>query len=146
MEPVITGIVALVSAYMAYRASIATAQAAAQPAPSISKEIAAGERALTLVREAVVQGTEDHQHDLASFERNPERNKDQLTRTLGELVQAQPDLLAQFQTLLHDANVQVGGVHGTVHVSGGTVHGPIAGVNTGTITYTAGSIPPKGGK
>jgi hypothetical protein len=96
-------------------------------------------RKLVIRAGIVTHGNEDEQADLASFERNPPRYADMFTRTLADIANRQPDFAQELRTVAQQANIQTGGVQGTVNVSDqGKIYGTATGVNTGTIsgTYT----------
>jgi hypothetical protein len=144
MEPisatVITALVSLMTGYMQYRAAVETAQQSGAAEPEKPAEADQGERALTVVREGIVtHGNEDEQADLASFERNPPRNRGNLERAMAELAQRSQPFAQELRTLAQQSNIQTGGVQGTVNVSDqGKVYGPTAGVSEGDMsgTYT----------
>ncbi len=137
---VIGALVSLMTGYMQYRAAVETAKQNKKPEPAKPPEANQGQRALTVIREGIVtHGNDDEQADLANFERNPQRNRGDLERAMTDLAQRSDPFAQQLQTLAQQANIQTGGVQGTVNVSGqGKVYGPATGVNTGTIsgTYT----------
>jgi hypothetical protein len=144
MEPisatVITALVSLMTGYMQYRATVETAQQSGAPKPEKPAEADQGEHALTVVRDGIAtHGNADEQADLASFERNPPRNRGDLERAMTELAQRSVPFAQQLQTLAQQADIQTGGMQGNVNVSDqGKIYGTATGVNTGTIsgTYT----------
>jgi hypothetical protein len=96
-------------------------------------------RKLVIRAGIATHGNADEQADLASFERNPPRNRGNLERAMADLAQRSQPFAQQLQTLAQQANIQTGGVQGTVNVSDqGKIYGTATGVNTGTIsgTYT----------
>jgi hypothetical protein len=137
---VITGMVSLLSAYMTYRVGMKQAEQKGSPAPAKPDEatMKQSEAALTVVKQGVEQhGDDDERADLASFERNPQRYQEALARVLTDIATRSPAFAAQLQSLAQQANIQTGGVRGSVNVSGQGKVDQAAGVNTGTMTYHA---------
>ena len=134
----IGALVTLMTGYMQYRAAVETAKQAGTAPPSSPMEADQGERALTVVKEGIATyGNADEQADLANFERNPQRNRADIERTMSDLAARSQPFAQQLQTLAHHANIQTGGVQGSVNVTDeGKIYGPATGVNTGDITYT----------
>jgi hypothetical protein len=138
----ITGIVGAFKAYVDYRSAVDSAKVKQQPAPAKPEAAAKGEQAAPLVKAGVEQhGNEDERADLANFERNPDRYAEGFVRALTDIAAREPAFAQQLQTLAQQANIQTGGVQGSVNVTGqGKVYGTAAGVITGTVTgnYTLG--------
>ena len=140
----ISGLVSLITGYMTYRVGMKNADQKGTPAPEKpdDRTLKQGEQAIEVVKAGVAQyGDEDEQADLANFERNPTRYEDALRRVLTDVASRNPAFAQQLQTLAQQANIQTGGVQGTVNVSDqGRIYGPTAGTNTGTMsgTYTFG--------
>jgi hypothetical protein len=137
ISAVITGLVTALTAYMKYRVDMKQAEQKGASAPAKTEEVAKGERAMEVVKAGIEQhGNEDEHADLANFERNPKRYQDGLARVLTDIAARKPAFAQQLQTLAQHANIQTGGAHGNVNVSGeGKIYGPASGVNTGSITY-----------
>jgi hypothetical protein len=135
---VITGLVGAYKAYTEYKAAVVTAQAEQQAAPTKTEEAAKGEKVATVVETGIQKyGDADERADLANFERNPERYRDGLARVLADVAAREPAFASQLQTVAQQANIQTGGVQGSVNISGqGKVYGTAAGTNTGTISGT----------
>lgn len=132
---VITGIVSTLTAYMNYKVGMRKAEQedAARPPVPDTETVEHAEAALPVIQHAVNQyGNEDEKADLASFERNPQRNASNLERTLIDIAGRVPEVAQQLQTLAQQANMQGSGVN----ISGGTVYGSVTGQNTGTQTNT----------
>ncbi|WP_124682029.1 hypothetical protein [Candidatus Viridilinea mediisalina] len=75
-----------------------------------------------------------------SFFQSP-RQAEHFVRALTDIAAREPAFAQQLQTLAQQANIQTGGVQGSVNVSGqGKVYGTTGGVITGTVTgnYTLG--------
>ncbi len=134
----ITSVVSLISGYMTYRVGMKSASEKGTPEPEKPDEavLTKGKQAVQVVRSGVAQyGDEDEQADLANYERNPTRYADTFRRVLTDIATREPAFAQQLQTLAQNANIQTGGVQGSVNVSGnGRVYGPVAGTNTGTMS------------
>lgn len=135
---VITGLVGLYKAYTEYKAAVVKAQAEQKAAPAKTEEATQGEQVAGIVKTGIEQhGNADERADLANFERNPERYREGLARVLSDIAARAPAFAGQLQAVAQQANIQTGGVQGSVNVSD---HGKVdlaAGVNTGTMTYHA---------
>jgi len=134
----ITGLVGVYKAYTDYKAAVAKA-GEKEAAPTKSAEAAKGEQATPLVKAAVQQhGDTKDQRALANFEDDPELYEGALKTMLTRLTDRSPAFAQQFQTLVQQANIQTGGVQGSVNVSGqGRISGVAGGVITGDVTYHA---------
>jgi hypothetical protein len=107
-------------------------------APARDAEAARGEQAAPLVKAAVQQhGDAKDQRALTNFEDDPELYEGALKTMLTRLAERSPAFATQLQTLAQQANIQTGGIQGSVHVSGQGKVDQAAGVNTGTMTYHA---------
>ena len=139
---IITGLVGAYKAYTEYKATVAKAEEKKEAAPAKSAEVTKGEQAAPLVKAAVQQhGDAKDQRALTNFEDDPELYEGALKTMLTRLAERSPAFATQLQTLAQQANIQTGGVQGTVNVSDqGRIYGPTAGTNTGTMsgTYTFG--------
>jgi len=138
---IISGLVSALSAYMTYKVGMKQAEQKSAPAPAKPDErtLKQGEQAMEIVKVGVAQhGDADEQADLVSFERNPQRYQDTLTKVMTDIAAREPTFTQQLQTLAQQANIQTGGVQGSVNVSGEGKVDQAAGVNTGTMTYQAG--------
>ena len=135
---VITGLVGLYKAYTEYKAAVVKAQAEQKAAPAKTEEAARGEQVAAIVTTGIEQhGNADERVDLANFERNPERYREGLARVLTDIAARAPVFAGQLQTVAQQANIQSGGVHGNVTISGqGKVYGTAVGTNTGPISGT----------
>jgi hypothetical protein len=127
---IITGLVGAYKAYADYKAAVAKAEAEKKAAPTKDAEAARGEQAAPLIQAAVQQhGDAKAQTTLALFEDEPDTYQGALEKKLTDLATRSPAFATQLQTLAQQANIQTGGVQGSVHVSGQG--------NTGTMTYHA---------
>jgi hypothetical protein len=71
------------------------------------------------------------------FEDDPEAYQEALRKLLARLTEHNPAFAQQLQAVAQQANIQTGGVQGSVNVSGQGNVDLAAGVNTGTMTYHA---------
>jgi hypothetical protein len=132
---IITGLVGAYKAYADYKAAVAKAAEQKQATPIKSAEAAKGEQAAPLVQAAVQQhGDAKAQQTLVLFEDDPDTYQEALRKVLARLAEQNPAFAGQLQTVAQQVNIQAGGVHGTVNVSGGKVD-QAAAVNQGTMTY-----------
>lgn len=131
---IITGLVGAYKAYAEYKAAVAGKQQAAAPAKSA--EIVKGEQIAPLVNEAVQQhGDAKEQTTLALFADDPNTYREALQRTLISLAERNPAFAQQLQTIAQQANIQTGGVQGSViFKDNAKSYGPVAVTNEGTIT------------
>jgi len=113
------------------------AQAEQQAALAKTAEAAKGEQAAPLVKAAVQQHRSLDQRALVNFEDDPELYEGALKTMLTCLAERNQAFATQLQTAAQQANLQTGGVQGSVNIYGGKVD-QAAGVNTGTMTYHAG--------
>jgi hypothetical protein len=135
---IITGLVGAYKAYADYKAAIVKAEEKRESAPAKSTEVAKGEQAAPLVTAAVQQhGDVKAQQTLTLFEDDPDTYQEALRKVLARLAEHNPAFAQQLQTVAQQANIQTGGVHGQVNVSGDGKVDQAAGVNTGTMTYQA---------
>jgi len=135
---VITGLVGAYKAYTDYKAAVAKAEAEKKAAPTKDAEAAKGEQAAPLVKAAVQQhGDAKAQQTLALFEDDPDTYDEALRKVMTRLAEQSPAFATQLQTVAQQANIQTGGVQGSVNVSGQGKVDQAAGVNTGTMTYQA---------
>jgi hypothetical protein len=133
---VITGLVGAYKAYTEYKAAVVKAQAEQQAAPAKTEEAAKGEQIAQVVKAAVQQhGDDKDRNALVQFEADPDDYRDVLEKKLVRLAEGNPVFAQQLQTLAQHSNIQTGGVHGEVNVSGEGKVDLAAGVNTGTMTY-----------
>jgi hypothetical protein len=134
---IITGLVGAYKAYTDYKAAVVKT-GEKEVAPTKSAEAAKGEQAVPLVKAAVQQhGEVKDQRALANFEDDTELYEGALKTMLTRLADRSPAFATQLQTLAQQANIQTGGVQGSVNVSGQGKVDQAAGVNTGTMTYNA---------
>jgi len=133
---VITGLVGAYKAYTEYKAAVVKAQAEQQVAPAKSGEVAKGEQVATVVETGIQKyGKPEEQTALAGYQQSPQLFEPVLSKVLSDIAVREPAFAQQIQTVAQQANIQTGGVQGSVNVSGqGNIHGTVAGVNTGTIT------------
>jgi len=135
---IITGLVGAYKAYTDYKAAVAKTEAEKKAAPTKDAEAAKGEQAAPLVKAAVQQhGDTKDQRALENFEDDPELYEGALKTMLTRLADRSPAFAGQLQSLAQQANIQTGGVQGSVNVSGQGKVDQAAGVNTGTMTYNA---------
>ena len=135
---IITGLVGAYKAYTDYKAAVAKT-GEKEAAPAKSAEAAKGEQAAPLVKAAVQQhGDPKDQRALENFEDDPELYAGALKTMLTRLADRSPAFAQQLQTLAQQANIQTGGIQGSVNVSGqGRISGVAGGVITGDVTYHA---------
>ncbi|NOK59878.1 MAG: hypothetical protein GFH27_549291n70 [Chloroflexi bacterium AL-W] len=125
----ITGVVGLLSAYMQYRVGMKQAEQKGEAAPQKPEQqtLEKGEQALVVVQKAVAEhGNEDDQADLANFERNPGRYKDDIIRVIQDIAkrdQAFADQILKLQPQVGNKANQ-----GTVNNTNSTTQGINAGV------------------
>jgi hypothetical protein len=140
---VIGGLVSAYKAYTEYRAATAKTTEQKAPPPAKSDAAAKGEQAAPIIRAGVQQHGEPKDVKVVeNFEDDPETYQEALQKTLARLAERSQPFAQQLQTLAQQAQIQTGGVQGSVNVSDqGRVYGTAAGVNTGTIsgTYNIGS-------
>jgi Na+-transporting methylmalonyl-CoA/oxaloacetate decarboxylase gamma subunit len=132
---VIAGLVAAYKAYTDYKAAVVKAEAEKAAAPAKSAEAAKGEQVAPVVKAAVQQhGTAKEQTTLELFEGDPDTYRTALEKVLADLATKNSAFAGQLQTVAQQADIQTGGVSGTVNVSGeGKVYGAAVGVNIGEI-------------
>ncbi len=152
----IGSITSLFTSFVSYRISKEQARQQALPVPAAAPEVAQGEQIYALIQQSAklqpaAQGL------LQAFEASPSHyllsGLEQLLRErlddpdfraeLLKLVPQQPaaDVQVNFgsDNQFHGSNVAVGNkgsvVQGATSITGGTVNGPVTGVNTGSITW-----------
>jgi uncharacterized membrane protein YebE (DUF533 family) len=135
---VIGGLVSAYKAYTEYKAATTKAAEAKAPAPAKSEAAVKGEQAAPIIKAGVEQhGEPKDVKVVANFEDDPETYEEALQKMLARLAASSQPFAQQLQTLAQQADIQTGGVQGSVNVSGqGKVIGPSAGVNTGTMGGT----------
>jgi hypothetical protein len=113
-------------------------------------EAAQGEQAAPIIKAGVEQHGEPKDVKVVeNFEDDPEMYEEAMQKALARLAERSQPFAQQLQTLAQQANIQTGGVQGSVNVSGeGKVYGTAVGVNTGTVTgtYTFGDKDEREGK
>jgi len=82
-------------------------------------------------------GKPEEQTALAGYQQSPQLFEPVLSKVLTDIATREPAFATQLQTVAHQANIQTGGVQGSVNVSGQGKVDLAAGVNTGTMTYHA---------
>jgi hypothetical protein len=98
ISAVISGLVTLMTAYMAYRNEKARIEQQGQPAPKPTKEEQEGDQALQTVKEGVAQhGGATEKQTVVLFEQQPEVFGSPLVQVLTQLAEQQPE----FAALLH---------------------------------------------
>jgi hypothetical protein len=133
---VITGLVGAYKAYTEYKAAVAKT-GEKEPAPAKSAEVVKGEQVAQVVETGIQKyGKPEEQTALAGYQQSPQLFEPVLSKVLSDVAAREPAFAGQLQTVAQQANIQTGGVQGSVNVSGGKVD-LAAGVNTGTITYNA---------
>jgi hypothetical protein len=131
---IITGLVGAYKAYADYKAAVVKAAAKQAPAPAKSAAAVQGEQVAPIITAGVEQhGGDDDHAALASFARNPARYEDVLRKVLADIAARSQPFAQQLQTLAQQAQIQTGGVQGSVTVTGKVI-GTVTGVNTGTIS------------
>ncbi len=135
---IITGLVGAYKAYTEYKAAVVKAQAEQKSAPAKSAEATKGEQAAPLVKAAVQQhGDAKAQQTLALFEDDPDTYDEALRKVLTRLAEQNTAFATQLQTVAQQANIQTGGVQGSVNVSGEGKVDQAAAINQGTMNYNA---------
>jgi hypothetical protein len=134
---IITGLVGAYKAYTDYKAAVAkTGEKEATPAKSA--EAAKGEQAAQVVETGIQQyGKPEEQTALAGYQQSPQLFEPVLSKVLTDIAAREPAFAGQLLTMAQQANIQTGGVQGSVNVSGEGKVDLAAGVNTGTMTYHA---------
>jgi len=135
---VITGLVGAYKAYTEYRAAVGKAKEQGKPEPTKSEQAAQGEQAAPIIKAGVQQHGEPKDVKVVeNFEEDAETYEEALQKALSRLAERSQPFAQQLQTLAQQANIQTGGVQGSVNVSGeGRVYGTAAGVVTGTVSGT----------
>jgi len=135
---VITGLVGAYKAYTEYKAAVLKAKAEQQAPPTKTEEAAKGEQVAQVVETGIQQyGKPEEQTALAGYQQSPQLFEPVLSKVLTDIAAREPAFASQLQTVAQQANIQTGGVQGSVNVSGqGKIYGPATGVNQGDITYT----------
>ena len=137
---IVTGLVGVYKAYTEHKVAVAKVTEKQDAPPAKSEAAAIGEQIAPLIKTAVEQhGAAKEQTTLQLFEDDPETYEEPLKKVLISLAGRNTAFAGQIQTLAQKANIQTGGIQGSVNVSGqGKVYGPATGVNTGTMsgTYT----------
>jgi len=82
-------------------------------------------------------GKPEEQTALAGYQQSPQLFEPVLSKVLSDIAAREPAFAGQLQTVAQQANIQTGGVQGSVNVSGqGKIYGTAVGTNTGSITGT----------
>lgn len=133
---VIGGLVSAYKAYSEYKAAVAKTAEAQQPKPAQSAQAAQGAQAAPIIKAGVAQhGDAKEQTTLQLFEDDPATYQEALQKVLERMAARSQPFAQQLQTLAQQANIQTGGVQGSVNVTGqGKVYGTAAGVVTGSVT------------
>jgi|GEM_PF-3017140 len=144
LSAAISGVVALMAAYMKYRVDLEQARKPEKPAgdKAAPPQAETGKQAYEIVKARVeAQGNADERHDLAGFERSPERYREIMIRVLTEMADRNPALADELLKLARQ-QAAAPAPQGTATVSGqATVYGQVIGVATGDVTggtYTIG--------
>jgi hypothetical protein len=136
---VITGLVGAYKAYAEYKAAVVKAQAEQKAAPAKTEDVAKGEQVAQVVETGIqTYGKPEEQTALAGYQQSPQLFESALSKVLADVAAREPAFAQQLQTVAQQANIQTGGVHGEVNVSGAGKVDQAAGVNTGTMSYQAG--------
>jgi hypothetical protein len=137
---IITGLVGAFKAYTEYKAAVVTAAALLVGGGACCTAAAQGEQAAPIIQDGIAQhGEPKDMKVIDNFADDPETYAEALQKMLTRVAERSQPFAQQLQTLAQQANIQTGGVQGTVNVAGqGTIYGTATGVNTGTIagTYT----------
>lgn len=143
MEPAtisagITGVVGLLSAYMQYRVGMKQAEQKGEAAVEKPDEqtLEKGEQALVVLQKAVAEhDNEDERADLANFERNPRRYKDDIIRVIQDIAKRDQAFADQILRLQPQVGNDV--KQGNVTINNSTTTGTNAGViDNSTINQT----------
>jgi hypothetical protein len=133
---IITGLVGAYKAYTEYKVAVAKAKIDQQAAPAKTEEAAKGEQVAQVVESGIQKyGKPEEQTALAGYQQSPQLFEPVLSKVLTDIATREPAFAQQIQTLAQQANIQTGGVQGSVNVSGQGKVDQAAGVNTGTMTY-----------
>lgn len=134
---VISGLVTSLTSYMTYRVNMKKAEyeAKAPTEKPDNKTMEQGEAGLAVIEQGIKQhGTPDEQTALMGFQQNPTMFRPVLEDALRSLAVRSPEFAQQLQSLAQQANIQLGGIQGTVNVSGqGKVYGNAFGVVHGNV-------------
>lgn len=131
---IITGLVGAYKAYADYKAAVVKAQAEQKPAPAKDAEVAKGEQVAQVVETGIQKyGRPEEQTALAGYQQSPQLFEPVLSKVLADVAAREPAFAGQLQTVAQQAQIQTGGVQGSVNNSG-TIKGNAVGVNTGTIS------------
>jgi hypothetical protein len=137
---VITGLVGAYKAYTEYKAAAAKARAEQQAAPAKTEAAAKGQQVAEVVETGIQKyGKPEEQTALAGYQQSPQLFAPVLSKVLTDIATREPAFATQLQTLAQQANIQTGGVQGSVNNYGeGRISGVVGGVITGDVTYHAG--------
>jgi len=138
---IVTGLVGAYKAYADYKAAStknATPQNSEDTPPQKSAPVTNGEQIAPVLKDAIERhGASKEQTTLQLFEEDPDTYEEPLKKVLIHLAERNPAFATELQTLAQQANIQTGGVQGSVNVSGdSSIYGPTAGTNYGTMTGT----------
>jgi len=135
---VITGLVGAYKAYTEYKAAVVKAQAEQKPAPAKDAEATKGEQVAQVVETGIQKyGKPEEQTALAGYQQSPQLFEPVLGKVLSDVAAREPAFAGQLQTVAQQANIQTGGMQGSVNVSDqGKIYGTAVGTNTGTISGT----------
>jgi len=137
---IINGLVGAYKAYAVYKAAstkTATPQKS-EDTPQKGAPVTVGEQLAPVLKNAIERhGAPKEQTTLQLFEEDPDTYEEPLKKVLTHLAERNPAFATELQTLAQQANIQTGGVQGSVNVSGdSSIYGPTAGTNYGTMSGT----------
>jgi hypothetical protein len=136
---IIPGLVSAYKAYADYKAATVKAESEQKSAPTKSPEVVQGEQAAPLVKQAVQElGTEKDVRVIQAFDDDPDLYQEAFIKMMTRLAEQNPAFATKLQALAHQLSPQTNTVMGAVNNTG-SIQGPAVGVNTGSITYNAGS-------
>ena len=116
---IITGLVGAFTAYTEYKAAVATAAAKQEPPPTKSAAAAQGEQAAPIIQDGIARhGDAKEQTTLQLFVDDPATYQEAFEKVLARVAERAQPFAQQLQTLAPQANIQAGGVQGTVNVAG----------------------------
>lgn len=135
---IISGLVGAYKAYAEYKATVVKAQAEQKATPAKTEAATKGEQVAQVVETGIQKyGKPEEQTALAGYQQSPQLFEPVLSKALTDIATREPAFAQQLQTLAQQANIQTGGVQGSVNISGQGKVDQAAGVNPGTIIYHA---------
>lgn len=139
LQAAIANVLSALGVFVTYKIGMKQAKENGTSPPVLdAKQIDVGEKALAVVEPAMQQyATPDERLAYTGFQQNPSMFRPALEQALIALASRTPEFADELRRIGPSLTIQSGGIHSTVTVSGGTVNGPISGINSGSITYNA---------